>query len=65
MLRIILFITIFTTVLCLLVYSNLNTMVGTTMETEKGLFIYSPEGKYIEIENVDEIKMYRNKWKKD
>lgn len=65
MLKTILFITIFTTVLCLLVDSNLNTTVGTVMETEKGLFIYSPEGKYIEVANVDEIKIYRNKWKKD
>lgn len=65
MLKTILFITISVTVLCLIATSNLNTTVGTVMETEKGLFIYSPEGKYIEIENIDEIKMYRNKWKKD
>ena len=64
MLKTILFITVFAIVLCLFA-SNLNTKVGTVMETEKGLFIYSPEGKYIEIENVDEIKIYRNKWKKD
>lgn len=36
--------------------------VGDTMETDKGLFIYSPQEKWIEVNNISEIKEYKKLW---
>lgn len=36
--------------------------VGDTMETEKGLFIYGPQEKWIEVNNISEIKEYKKLW---